>query len=46
MWLQKFFFRIAKRHLFTTQITRIRDFLKRGKMPFSPLRVRWGAKVD
>lgn len=43
-WLQKYFFEIAKRHLVSTQITRVRDFVRRDLMPFRPLSDRWSAK--
>ena len=46
LWLRKSFFRIGKRHLITTQITRIRDSFKRGFRPFLPLSIRWIALED
>ena len=41
LWLRKSFFRIGKRHLLTTTITRMRDRLRRSSRPLLPLLDRW-----
>jgi hypothetical protein len=40
-WLRKNFYRISLRHLLTTKISQIRDFLNIANVPFQPLLERW-----
>jgi len=40
-WLCSKFYKIALRHLVTTRITHLRDFMNKANIPFSPLYERW-----
>jgi hypothetical protein len=41
IWLQKKFFRIRNRHLFSTRFTLIVDLIMASRKPFAPLIARW-----
>jgi hypothetical protein len=40
-WLYSKFYKIALRHLVTTRITHLRDFMNKANIPLSPLYERW-----
>jgi hypothetical protein len=41
LFLKNKFFKIGKKHLFTTKFTLMKDFLFRTRKPFAPLVLRW-----
>ena len=40
-WLRSKFYKIATRHLVTTRITHLRDFINKANIPLPPLYERW-----